>query len=253
MSAVARGEQSVRRSAVKCRRPQPDAKVRLVTFAYAGGGPLTFRSWTRELAPHVEIWTVTLPGRAGRWREPFARDWPELIDELTTAIADDVPGPIALFGHSLGALLAFEVARRLTRIGQPPVHLIVSGRGSPEIVPDLVMPETDEDLLEHVERIYGGVDKRVLASQEVLAHFLPILRADLELARDYRLRPGVALTCPITALTGDADPIAPAAEFEHWGRQTGSSCEITELPGGHFFLVDQEEAVLSKIQDRLAA
>jgi surfactin synthase thioesterase subunit len=225
--------------------------VRLVAFAHAGGGPMTFRNWADELAPQVELWNVTLPGRAARWREPFAREWTPLADGLGAAIARDVPGPVALFGHSLGALLAFEVARRLTRARVPPVHLIVSGRGAPDVAPALELPETDEELLRHVDRLYGGVPDEVRASQELLDHFLPILRADLELARAYALGPGMALTCPITAMTGDADPIAPPCELQRWSRQTGAGCEVRVHAGGHFQLVDRESAAVSTIRDRL--
>jgi medium-chain acyl-[acyl-carrier-protein] hydrolase len=225
--------------------------MRLVTFPHAGGGPGTYARWDRALEPDVELWHVTLPGRAARAREPFARDWDVLVDELAAAIADDVPGPVALFGHSLGALLAFEVARRLTRTGRPPAHLIVSGRPAPDSAPKLEVPETDDELLRLIHRAYGGVPDQVRASREVLDYFLPILRADLELASDYAMRPGTELTCPITAMTGDADPTSPPAGLERWARQTGAGCEYRVLPGGHFYLADQEPAALSTISRRL--
>jgi medium-chain acyl-[acyl-carrier-protein] hydrolase len=253
MTLSARVTPSGQRSPVSCHRPQPAAQVRLVAFAHAGGGPMTFRHWARELAPQVELWNVTLPGRAARWREPFAREWTPLADALAAAIARDVPGPVALFGHSLGALLAFEVARRLTRARVPPVHLIVSGRGAPDVAPALELPDTDAELLRHVDLLYGGIPDAVRASQELLDHFLPILRADLELARAYALRPGMALTCPIMAMTGDADPIAPPRELQRWSRQTGAGCELRVHAGGHFYLADRESAALSTILGRLLA
>lgn len=251
MTLSARVTHGRSRSPVACHRPQPAARVRLVAFAHAGGGPMTFRHWADELAPQVELWNVTLPGRAARWREPFARDWAPLVDELGAAIVRDVPAPIALFGHSLGALLAFEVARRLTRARMAPVHLIVSGRGAPDTAPALEVPDTDAELLRHVDLLYGGIPDEVLASQELLDHFLPILRADLELARAYALRPGMALTCPIMAMTGDADPIAPPCELERWSRQTGAGCDLRVLAGGHFHFVDDASKTLSTILGRL--
>jgi surfactin synthase thioesterase subunit len=251
MTLSARVTPSAARSPVSCHRPQPAARVRLVTFAHAGGGPMTFRHWADELAPQVELWNVTLPGRAARRREPFAREWTPLVDALGAAIARDVPGPIALFGHSLGALIAFEVARRLTRARVPPVNLIVSGRGAPDVAPALEVPETDAELLHHVDLLYGGIPDEVRDSQELLDHFLPILRADLELARAYALRPGMALACPIMAMTGDADPIAPPCELERWSRQTGAGCEVRVHPGGHFHLLDRESPALATILRRL--
>lgn len=251
MTLSAGATHSGSRSPIACHRPQPAAQVRLVAFAHAGGGPMTFRHWADELAPQVELWNVTLPGRAARWREPFARDWAPLVDGLSAAIVRDVPAPVALFGHSLGALLAFEVARRLTRAAAAPVHLIVSGRGAPDGAPAIELPETNAALLRHVDLLYGGIPDEVLASQELLDHFLPILRADLELARAYALRPGMALTCPITAMTGDSDPIAPPCELARWSRQTGAGCELRVLAGGHFQLVDDPRTTLATIRGRL--
>jgi surfactin synthase thioesterase subunit len=253
MTRPVRVERRAPQPAVSCRRPEAAARMRLVTFAHAGGGPQTYTRWERELAPQLELWHVTLPGRGRRLHEPFAREWISLAQELATAVARDVPAPFALFGHSLGALVAFEVARRLTRAGTSPTHLVVSGRDAPDSAPDLELPETDDDLLRCVDRAYGGVPDQVRASPDVLEYFLPILRADLELARDYVLRPGVALSCPITAMVGDADPIASPEGLVRWGRQTGADCECRVLPGGHFYFVGEERAALSTISSRLLA
>lgn len=173
------------------------------------------------------------------------------MDGLCAAIARDVPAPIALFGHSLGALLAFEVARRLTRARMAPVHLIVAGRGAPDTAPAIELPDSDAELLRHVDLLYGGIPGEVLASQELLDHYLPILRADLELARAYVLRPGMALTCPITAMTGDADPITPPCALERWSDHTGAGCELRVLAGGHFHLVEDQSTALATILGRL--
>jgi medium-chain acyl-[acyl-carrier-protein] hydrolase len=250
MTAPAQVQRTAHPSPVACRRRQPAAEVSLVAFAHAGGGPLTFQRWADGLAPRVELWHATLPGRAGRSREPFPREWPALVDELATAIVREVPTPIVLLGHSLGALLAFEVARRLTSAGVGPSHLLVSGCACPGSAVAMALPSTDDELLCRIELIYGRVPDPVRASQEVLDHFLPILRADLELARAYVLRPGVMLRCPITAMTGGADPIVPASELEGWRGLTRAGCELCVLPGGHFALLDHESAVLAKILSR---
>jgi surfactin synthase thioesterase subunit len=237
---------------VACRSPQPAALARLVCFPHAGGGPMVFRGWTKGLAPDVEVWNVTLPGRAGRAAEPFAGEWGPLVEEFAIAIADRVPEPCALFGHSLGAAIAFEVARALTRLGAPPAHLFVSARDAPD-TPDTQyeVPATDDELLDEVDRAYGGVPDAVRGSEELLRHFLPILRADLELAVSYEFAPGRPLTCGVSALAGSGDPTVTRSGLEAWGPHTAGGFELLELPGGHFYLDGCEPAVLETIHRRL--
>ena len=236
---------------VACRNPQPAALARLVCFPHSGGGPMAFRDWAAGLAPDVELWSVTLPGRAGRGREPFAREWPPLVDETAAAIASDVPGPVALFGHSLGALLAFEVARALTRKGVPPQHLFVSARSSPDTLLSGEVPASDAELLSEIDRVYGGVPDLVRASPELLRHFLPILRADLDLAVAYAFRPGPPLACPITVLAGSDDPTVSDEGLSRWARHTSATCEVHRLSGGHFYLGEHEQTVLATVLSRI--
>lgn len=240
-----------RAAPVACRSRQPAALARLVCYPHAGGGPMVFRGWPRGLAPDVEVWNVTLPGRAGRAAEPFARDWGPLVEDFAEAIADDVPEPVALFGHSLGAALAFEVARALTRLGAPPAHLFVSARDAPDTPQPHEVPETDEELIDEVDRAYSGVPDAVRGSRELLQHFLPILRADLELAVAYEFAPGRPLGCPITALAGSTDPTTTRSGLEAWAAHTSAGFELLEMPGGHFYLGGCEPAVLETIHRRL--
>lgn len=254
MTGAATGDAVARAAApVACRSPQPAAVARLVCFAHAGGGPMAFRGWARGLAPDVEVWTATLPGRAGRVREPLARSWRPLVEEMAAAVAERVPPPVALFGHSLGALIAFEVARELTRRGAGPAHLVVSARDAPDVPQTASLPETDAALLDQVAGAYGGVPDAVLASDELLRHFLPILRADLELAVGYAHTPGPPLGCPITALTGADDRTVSRDGVAAWARQTTSRFEALTVPGAHFYLESQQPAVLRAIHERLVA
>jgi medium-chain acyl-[acyl-carrier-protein] hydrolase len=206
---------------IACHTAQPRARVTLVCFPHAGGSALAFGRWASALAPDVELWSVTLPGRAGRMHEPFARDWGALVEGLATAVEDDIDGPFALFGHSLGATLAFEVSRELARRGASPSHL------------------------------YGGVPAALQDSREVLDYFLPILRADIELAADYRYKPGPPLELPITALAGVTDATLSRVQVEGWQRQTHASFQYHEFPGGHFYVENQEPAVFAAIVARL--
>ncbi|MFI7670158.1 thioesterase II family protein [Nocardia sp. NPDC049526] len=235
-----------------CTRIQPQAPIRLVCFAHAGGSPAAFRNWPAALAPDAEVWTVTLPGRAGRVREPFATDWPPLVEEIAEVLAGQVSAPLVLFGHSLGALLAFEVARALTRNGTPPRHLVASGRVAPTrtIVPPAV-PGDDRDLVELLDVHYGGVPDQVRALPELLAHFLPIARADLELLRGYRYRPAAPLPCPIASWIGESDPDAAPERLRPWAFETTARFTERTFPGGHFYLRDHEQSVLDAVADLL--
>jgi surfactin synthase thioesterase subunit len=229
------------------------ALVRLVCFAHAGGGPATFRHWPEALAPDIELWTATLPGRAGRAHEPYARSWQPLIHTFTTAVSEQVAEPVALFGHSLGGLLAFEVARELVRSGDPdPCHLIVSARGAPEVRLAADVPGSDAALIEQVDKLYGGIPAAVREEPELLASFLPILRADIELVRTYTFTPGPPIRCPITVLGGDADPTVSREALAGWAMHTTADHEIHQVAGGHFYIEQQRSVVLNIIRRRLS-
>ncbi|MFE7722361.1 thioesterase II family protein [Nocardia rhizosphaerihabitans] len=233
-----------------CPRPQPGPAVRLVCFAHSGGNPRMYQNWVDKLAPEIELWWVTLPGRGQRWREHHADRWEPLIDDITAALVAHVPWPMALFGHSLGGLIAFDVARRLTEEQAPPNYLFVSARAHPRREFALDLPEDDIDLLRLVDTVYAGVPAQILESPELAKHFAPTLRADLALGADYRYRPG-RLTTPITALGGVDDPTTPAEELDAWRDCTTAATQWRQFPGGHFYLEQSEAGVLRTIRRNL--
>lgn len=233
-------------------RRNPAALVRLVCFSHAGGGPGTFRHWPEQLTPDIELWSVTLPGRAGRAHEPCARTWQPLVHDLASAVSEHVAEPVALFGHSLGGLLAFEVARGFVRGGHAePCHLVVSARGAPESRLTVDIPTSDEELLEQVGKLYGGIPDAVRDEPELLAAAMPVLRADIELVRTYVFTPDQPLQCPITVLGGDADPTVSRVALDGWASHTTAGHEVHRLAGGHFYLEHQRSAVLDIIRRRL--
>ncbi|MBX9391748.1 thioesterase II family protein [Streptomonospora nanhaiensis] len=237
-----------RPAVLRAAAPQPAATVRLVCFPHSGGGPAAYHRWAAALAPDIEVWPVTLPGRAGRAREPLAGAWGPLVEEATAAVLEEVPGPVALFGHSLGAALAFEVARAMTRAGEPPVHLLVSARTAPQQPRFRIdLPAGNAELLDAVDRAYAGVPAAVRDSAELRDHFTPILRADLELSNSYTYRPGPALPCPITALGGETDATVSAADLAGWGDHTRAGFEAHLFPGGHFYLENAPARVLDTV------
>jgi len=239
-----------------CLRPHTGAVVRLVSFAHAGGGPGAFRKWPASLAPDVEVWTVTLPGRGSRSEEQFARSWPELLGDLADALESHADQkPLALLGHSFGGLIAYEVARELERRGTRwPKHLFVSGCRAPHRLDgDVRLPDDDDRLVVEVDRRYGAVPTAVRREPELLARFMPILRADLELARSYVWRPGQKLRCPITALAGADDRTGPPGEVQHWREHTHGQFRAVTLPGAHFFIHSELRSVAKLIRRSLVA
>ncbi|MFF1839924.1 thioesterase II family protein [Streptomyces sp. NPDC058231] len=234
--------------------PGPDAPARLLCFPHAGGSASTYRPLSTALKGHVEVWAVQYPGRQDRLGEPCAQDLDEIVeatlDTLAPTLADG--GPIGLFGHSMGTLLAFEVARRLVKEGTPPAVLFVSaGRGPslgrPAGIPGL-HDAGDEAMLEEV-RLLGGTESELLDHPELLDLVLYALRADYAMMGRYEYRPGPVLSCPVIALAGDSDPRVPVESMRAWAEETSGSCDLHVLPGGHFYL----EAQLAPVAEHIRA
>jgi medium-chain acyl-[acyl-carrier-protein] hydrolase len=236
-----------------CLTPNPAAVLRLLCFPHAGSGPAGFRGWAEALAPDIEVWTVILPGRPGRPGEPPAREWEPLARDLAASLQHTVAPPYALFGHSLGALLAFEVARQLFRRGGlPPTHLVVSARGAPDVHQRFEVPVSDDALLARVESRYGKMPSLIRDDRDVLTVFLPALRADLELADAYVFRPGTRLRCPITAISGEHDHTVTDEQARRWARHTSAVFTSYRLPAGHFYGAGQLNRVFEILRRRLA-
>ena len=233
------------------RRPRraAAARVRLVCFPFAGGGATAYHDLARVLPEELEPLSVVLPGRERRLgEEPFRRMAP-LVEALGAGIAADLVPPFAFLGHSLGALVAFEVALRLEREGRPgPVRLFAAGCRAPHL-PDPDPPVhglSDAEFRAELVRL-GGTPPEILAHEELMQLFLPALRADFELNETYRADPLVPLGCPLTVIGGERDPKASRAELEAWGGATRSDARFLWLPEGHFFLSSSREALRDAI------
>lgn len=232
-------------------RPAPDASVRLVCLPHAGGSASFYFPVARELSPRVEVLAVQYPGRQDRRTEPAVTDLHALADRIAGALGPWTDRPYALFGHSMGAVLGFEVARRMEAAGSGPTELFVSGRRAPCVDrTDEWHPQTDEEVVAEIRKL-NGTGSSLLDDEETLGMILPALRSDYRAVRGYRYRPGPALDCPVTAFTGDRDPRARVEEVRAWENHTRSGFGLRVLPGGHFFLVDQQGEVLRTVEDRL--
>jgi medium-chain acyl-[acyl-carrier-protein] hydrolase len=227
------------RTWLACPRPRPDPTARLLCFHHAGGSPSAFRPWVDDLPAHVEMLVVRLPGREARLRETALTRVPDIVAPLAKAMAPLSEGiRVVGFGHSLGAMLAFEFARELRRQGLPSLAaLVVSGRNAPGFGRQLSLHTLDDrELVAEVQRIYGGIPQAILDEPELLKLTLPVLRADLTLNETYILEPESPLDCPIEAYAGIDDPRVGAAGLEAWRQHTRASFEWAQVEGEHFYL-----------------
>lgn len=237
------------------RRPGPPRPFRLYCFAYAGGNASSvFMSWQNALPEHVEICAVQLPGRGARYGEPMFRDITALVDRLAPMMERSIDRPYALLGHSLGALLAFEIARRLAAAGAArPRHLFVSGCHAPRFRgPPKGYHLLDDDSLVKVLRDYNGTPSEVLADRELVAMLLPSIRADFELVDTYRYRPGAELDVPMTAWAGRDDERSTPDQVSGWGLETTGPFDEVWFDGGHFFIHEHRPRVLAQLAASLA-
>lgn len=238
---------------VMCPKPNPQANLRLFCFPYAGGGALSFRTWPNGLPTTIEVCAVELPGRGTRMRlAPFTRLDP-LVEAIAQALLPYLNKPFAFFGHSMGGLVSFELARLLRReYGLLPVQLFVSGRGAPQ-VPDLDPPIhalPEPAFLDELRR-YNGTPEAVLENKELMQLLLPILRADFAVLETYVYATEPPLGCPITAFGGLQDCKVSCDDIEAWRNQTSTSFSLQMLPGDHFFLNSAQALLLQSLTRQL--
>lgn len=234
--------------------PRPDARLRLFCLPYAGGDAAVFSAWSAGLPESVEVCPVLLPGRSGRIAEPLLDNMTLLVRALAKGLADWIDRPFALFGHSTGALVAFELARRLEQEGRFPAQLFVSGCGAPQLPPgrpDRIHDLPAADFLERL-RALGGMPDAMLANPELRDLFLPILRADFKLSETYRYESGVPLKCPLTAFTGLQDRFVGRQSAEAWRHQTAGAFALYTLPSDHLFLISDRQLLLQLLALKLS-
>ncbi|MGB3293322.1 MAG: alpha/beta fold hydrolase [Phormidesmis sp.] len=233
-----------------CPRPNARAPLRLFCFPYAGAGASVFRPWAAKLYPTVEVYAVQLPGRERRIGEPSLTSLHALVAPLATALLPYLDKPFAFFGHSMGALISFEVVRYLRqRHNFLPIHLFVSGCRAPHIPAShpLIHRLPNIEFSQALHR-YGGTPEDVLQNSELMALFRPILRADLAINETYTYRHESPLNCSISAFGGLQDSHVKLEHLSAWYVQTQGTFTLDLFPGGHFFLKDKQEQLLAVIQ-----
>jgi medium-chain acyl-[acyl-carrier-protein] hydrolase len=234
---------------------RPHATADLFCFSHAGGTASTFRLWPGGLPSWLEVWAVQLPGHGGRWRESPVHTIPGLVDALLRVLVPRFSRPFAFFGHSMGAILANEIARALAECEAiVPRHLFVSSSRPPHMPASETDLHTlpDKELITEIDLRYGGVPGELLHSAELLPLLIPALRADMTALETFRPGNGAALPCSISAFGGARDPLVPRHHLESWRGQTSGTFRVRMFSGGHFYLDSQRDALLAELSATLA-
>ena len=235
-------------------RPRSQARRRLLCVPYAGVGPSAYRRWNDGLPSDIDVGIVHLPGRESRLREaPFTRIEP-LIDAVATALRPYLDLPFAMFGHSMGALVAYELARRFRDEGwRVPSHLFVSGRRAPHLPlrHPAIIHLPDDEFVQEIRDRYNGIPDEVMRHPDLLALVLPGLRADMAVIESYVHRSSDPLECPISVYGGLADPEATETELVGWRQQTRGALSVRMFPGGHFFVQTAHGDLMQTLTEEL--
>jgi medium-chain acyl-[acyl-carrier-protein] hydrolase len=237
-------------------RPKAGVELRLFCFPYAGGTTHTYRNWQSQLPPSIEVCPVELPGHGVRIREPAETRIDRLVRAMTPALVPYMDRPFAFFGHSMGGLISFELARELRRShGLAPAHMFVSACPSPHtrglrqrITYNLPEPEFLDEL-----RRLGGTPKEVLEHPELLQLVVSLLRADFEACQTYDYVAEPPLDCPLTIFGGLQDAEVGREELAEWREHTTSTCVVRMLAGEHLFVNTAQHFILRQLAGELHA
>ncbi|MBV9503691.1 MAG: thioesterase [Acidobacteriia bacterium] len=216
-------------------RPAPQARVRLICFPYAGGGASVFERWRADFPREIEICGVQLPGREGRLTERCFTRMDPLADRLADILSRYSDAPLAFFGHSLGALIAWETARRLAGHGSLLKHLFVSGQRAPHLPGDGRMTHLwpDAEFKDELRRL-NGTPGDLLENEELMQLVLPLLRADIGISESYVEQKREKLTCPISAFGALEDDVPPE-QLTAWAECTTNRFQLRMMAGDHFY------------------
>ncbi|MEB3214879.1 MAG: thioesterase II family protein [Nostocales cyanobacterium 94392] len=240
-------------SYITCPKPSSQASARLFCFPYAGGSSLIFRTWAASLPKNIEICPVELPGRGTQMKSPPLMRMETLVKVIAPILFPYLDKPFAFFGHSMGGLLSFELARHLRKeYGKQPVHLFVSASRAPHVLspkpPIHALPETE--FLEELCRL-NGTPASVLENTELMQILIPILRADFTVLETYVYTQEPPLECPIAAFGGLEDQEVTLEELKGWRSQTQSSFKLQMFSGDHFFIHSAQSLLLENLSQYL--
>ncbi|KJH70640.1 thioesterase II family protein [Aliterella atlantica] len=234
---------------IVCPNPNPQFDLRLFCFPYAGGSSFIYRTWSKFLSPSVEVCAIELPGRGKQMKLPPFNKLEPLVEAIASNIYPYLDKPFAFFGHSMGGLISFELARLLRKkYAIAPAQLFISGRHAPQIpnskspIHNLPEPAFIEEL-----RHLNGTPKEVLENVELMQLFVPILRADFAVLETYIYTLEPPLDCPITVFGGLQDSEVDCNQLQAWQEQTKTDFNLHMFSGDHFFLHSAQDILLEKL------
>jgi medium-chain acyl-[acyl-carrier-protein] hydrolase len=230
-----------------------DARSNVFCFPYAGGGASFYRGWAAFAPPRIALVPVQLPGREERFTERTFDRMADLVAAAAEHLQPFLAHPYALLGHSMGAIVCYELAHALRERGAPlPVHLFVSGAPAPHLARTIptVYDVPEPRFLDEV-RGYGGLNEEVLQSRELMDLLIPRLRADLAVTGTYEYAGRPPLPFPITAFGGLADQTVAPELVDEWREHTTAAFRCRLFPGGHFFIAESAREIVSEIAGEL--
>lgn len=237
---------------LSCYKANPQAKLRLFCFPFAGGGSSIFRTWGQDLPSWVEVCPVQFPGRENRLQEKPFKHMSDLVEATVKALSHYFDLPFVFFGHSMGAWIAYEIACYLRKNANLlPKHLFISGRFAPHISSQINLHSLPEKEFKDALGRYNGTPKVVLENDEIMQLIMPLLRADFSICETYSYIPREALSCPITAFNGADDHLVDAKGLCGWEKYTSNKFRKEIFPGDHFFLRTAQKDLLRSISEEL--
>lgn len=229
-------------------------QIKLICLPYAGGSAMVFSKWRTFIHPSIELLPVELAGRGNRFKEALYTDFDAAVQDIYEQIKDKIAeGPYALFGHSMGSWLAYEVYQLIRHRGEVlPLHLFVSGRQAPQLESETEYSSMDDNNFIGALRDYGGTSEDVLNNSDILKVFLPILKSDFQITENYKYKENQgSVTCGMTVLTGRNDNHIRFRDLLPWKKLSAASSHIYEMRGGHFFINEYPEEVSKLINHTL--
>lgn len=231
-------------------------KIKLFCIPYAGGSAAVYSRWKKLVNPLIELKQVELPGRGSRMNESLIDNIPDIVRNIFKEIKDQIKPPYALFGHSMGALITYELCKKIKQEGYPsPVHIFFSGKQGPQIklkgLNCYNLPE--DEFIKHILN-YNGTNEAVFKNKELASLFIPILRADFKMVETYKFdRTDDYLECDVSVFSGTDDRAVSWEDLSGWQEVTKSNCRFYPFKGGHFFINEHTEEVVDQINNVLTS